>query len=316
MRTTFLAAIAALFFTASTVAPAAGLTSDPPAPTYHTAGVALDTRPSAPTLDSYSNLAASAPSNVTWFEGWAYSPTFPADTVRTVADRGAIPAITWEPWDYAKGMNQPRYSLASISGGKHDAYIRSWAASARDYAGPVQIRWGHEANGSWYPWAASAKGNSAAAYVAAYRHVVDVFRATGATNVQFVWSMNVSYPGSTTLASLYPGDAYVDVVSLDGYNFGTSQRGTVWTSPSKLFSSSVNEIRAFTAKPIYISEVGSTEIGGNKAMWVSDFFAYLSSSPDISGFTWFNVNKETDWRIESSESSLAAYRSGLSAYLA
>ncbi len=52
-------------------------------------------------------------------------------------------------------------------------------------------------------------GNQAGDYVAAWQHVHDGVAATGATNVQWVWSPNVPYWGSTGLAGLYPGTAYL-----------------------------------------------------------------------------------------------------------
>jgi hypothetical protein len=69
-----------------------------------------------------------------------------------------------------------------------------------------------------------------------------------------------------------------------------------------------------TDKPIIISEIACTEQGGDKAAWISDAFDALKTRyPRIKAFTWFELNKETDWRINSSASALTAYRSALSA---
>lgn len=79
----------------------------------------------------------------------------------------------------------------------------------------------------------------------------------------------------------------------------------------QVFSSSFAAVDALSAKPLVIGEVASTELGGDKAAWVSDFFARLVAHPEITSFTWFNYDKETDWRVESSSQSLAAFAAGV-----
>jgi len=58
-------------------------------------------------------------------------------------------------------------------------------------------------------------------------------------------------------------------------------------------------------------ETASTESGGNKAKWITDMFTSLNNNfGQIQGITWFNINKETDWRIESSLASKQAFIAG------
>jgi beta-mannanase len=169
-------------------------------------------------------------------------------------------------------------------------------------------------NGNWYPWAEGVNGNQAGDYIAAWRHVHDVVAATGAANVQWVWSTNVPYFGSTDLAGLYPGAAYVDIVALDGYNWGTSQTWSSWVSPQNLFGPGIAQLRTLApGKPVLIAEVASSELGGSKAAWNTDLVSYLSAQADVLGFVWFHLQKETDWRINSSDSSAGAFKSALAA---
>jgi hypothetical protein len=42
-------------------------------------------------------------------------------------------------------------------------------------------------------------------------------------------------------------------------------------------------------------------------------FSTVARDPRIEGLVWFNINKETDWRINSSPAALAAFRGGLAA---
>ena len=255
-----------------------------------------------------------SPRQVMWYSAWSDRAAFPATAAGQVAATGAVPVVTWEPWDPQGGPDQPAYALDRIAAGDFKSYETTWAKQLKAYGGPVVLRFAHEMNGSWYPWSAQANGNTASDYVAAWRHLRSVFSAQKVTNVSWSWSPNVPYVGSTPLSSVYPGDAYVDQVALDGYNWGATQPWSTWTSFWDLFSPGVAELRSLTDKPLMVGEVGSAERGGDKAAWVRDMFAALAQHPEVRGFTWFDFAKETDWRIDSTPGSLDAFRAGLATY--
>lgn len=309
-----LATVVAILATTATtlVAGPASASAEPVPVPARELGVAL---PGAPydlaEVDRWSEAVGRRPDSLTWYVAWAGRPAFPAAQAAQVAATGAVPAITWEPWDPAAGTTQPTYSLARIAAGRHDSYLASWAKQVRSYGGPVVLRFAHEMNGNWYPWAAQANGNTASDYVAAWRHVRGVFDKNRVTNVRWTWSPNVPYEGSTDLAALYPGDAYVDRVALDGYNWGATQTWSTWQSFEEIFGPGIAQLQALSDRPIHVAEVGSTEVGGDKAAWMSEMFAYLAAHPEVRGFTWFDFAKESDWRVASSEGSLAAFRAGL-----
>ncbi|UKA67615.1 beta-mannanase [Arthrobacter sp. FW306-05-C] len=300
----------ATFVVQAAPAPAAA-----PAPTISSAplrfGVATPGGPLASTeLDEVASLAGEIPSVVMSYKDFLQAP--PITELDAVRSRGATPLVTWEPWAWGGGVDQPAYSLARITAGDFDAYISQWGQSLAGWGKPVMLRFAHEMNGNWYPWAEGVNGNQAGEYVAAWRHVHDVVAATGASNVQWVWSPNVPYWGSTDLAGLYPGAGYVDIVALDGYNWGTSQTWSSWVSPVDLFAPGISQLRSLApGKPVLIAETASSELGGFKASWNTDLVSYLAAQPDVMGFVWFHMQKETDWRINSSDSSASAFKSAL-----
>jgi hypothetical protein len=225
---------------------------------------------------------------------------------------GAEPILTWEPFDHTGGVEQPTYRLQRIVDGAFDDYLARSARTLRDWGQPVTLRFAHEMNGDWYPWSELVNGNRPGQYVAAYRHVHRVFAEQGATNVRWMWSPNVEYPGSAPLAGLYPGHDVVDVIGLDGYNWGSSQPGTTWRSPAEVFDPTMAILRQLSpGTPIVLAEVASTEHGGDKAAWNGELFAWMAAQPDLEGFVWFHLDKETDWRIDSSPASASAFRAGL-----
>ena len=109
------------------------------------------------------------------------------------------------------------------------------------------------------------------------------------------------------MASVYPGDDYVDYVGLDGFNWGATS-GNVWQTPEQVFAPSLAKIRAFTDKSMWICETSSSETGGSKAKWITQFSAWLETEPSIVGVVWFNFDKEENWLVNSSRSSLAAFK--------
>ena len=144
------------------------------------------------------------------------------------------------------------------------------------------MRFDWEMNGSWFPWSEGVNGNQPGEFVAAWRHVHDIFAAVGADNVTWVWCPNVD-PDNLflDLASQYPGDAYVDWTGLDGYNWGLNPaKPDRWRNFNELYSATYQRIVNTIApdKPMLIGEMGSTEQGGSKAQWIEEA---LSRDPHV-----------------------------------
>lgn len=244
-----------------------------------------------------------------FYLAWTYGEPFPTDVLTQARANGVLPSITWEPWDPAAGVDQPRYRLSTIAAGGFDDYIDRWARAAAAYGGPVKIRFAHEMNGTWYPWSAATNGNSPATYIAAFRHVQDRFDAAGATNVIWVWSPNIVPGMPVTLASVWPGARYVDAIGIDGYNGGADEPSMGgWRSPRQVFADTLAQIDQLApTTPVYIAETGSAEGGGDKAAWIRELFAYLATTR-VSGVDWFEFGGRADWRLTSSVASAAAAR--------
>jgi len=259
---------------------------------------------------------------------WVIDNRFYDDATEFVNDRTnwdiqneLIPHITWMPY----GNGNP---LVEIIQGQHDDAIRAEAQKAKALGVQIFMRWGHEMNGNWYPWAGYVNGeggdadgglddaglpsSGAGKYVAAWRHVHDLFVAEGATNVIWVWCPLVNdVPDApwNHWTNYYPGDDYVDWVGIDAYNWGSSSSCCVWTTFAGLLTGSPYQDYS-ARKPIILPETASAEVGGSKAQWITAMHQDLETEfRDIRAVVWFDINKETDWRIDSSPSALAAYQS-------
>jgi Glycosyl hydrolase family 26 len=253
-------------------------------------------------IDAFARKAGRRPVIVLSYKDWSSLP-FDRDELDSIWRRGGVPMITWEPWT-SSGRGFP---LRAIAAKRFDRYLRRAAGSARLWGKPLLVRFAQEMNGDWFPWGRGIDGNTARDFRKAWKHIVDLFRYQGATNVRWVWSPNQDSGGEFQLAPFYPGDEWVDWVALDGFDFG----GRVgWPSFTTLFGSSYDRIAALTDRPMMIAETGAGEEGGDKAAWIlSALGREAPRFPRLRVVIWFDATRpDADFRIDSSTSSLRAFR--------
>lgn len=225
---------------------------------------------------------------------------------------GITPFVTLEPWSQQSRWGESglsSYSLESLIDGSHDAALVALARVIGGLHRTVYLRFAHEMNGSWYPWAEGVNRNQPGQYVLAWRHVHDLMAPYLGTGVKWVWSPNIvnDLPaGSPTPAELYPGDGYVDYLGLTGYSHGESVPAT--------FCPTLTALAAVSAKPVLLSEVGVE--GPAKAEWLSQLAPFVAANSQIAGVVYFNTSAGTtgatgNYRIDQQPADLAALNSSL-----
>ena len=154
-----------------------------------------------------------------------------------------VPLITLEP----RGDNNGPNLLTAIASGHYDARLHGLASVVKSSNQPVYIRFAHEMElADLYPWS----GQDPSLYIAAYRHVVELFRNDGAQQARWVWSP----AGNVGAGDYYPGDDVVDVV-------GVTMLYDVYFYPD--YKPNFDDIasgRAFLqniGKPVWITEFGA-----------------------------------------------------------
>jgi hypothetical protein len=252
-------------------------------------------------IDRFARETGRRPVIVLSYKDWSSLP-FDRAELDSIWRRGGVPMITWEPWTSSgRGL-----SLRGIANKRFDRYLRRAAGSARLWGKPFFVRFAQEMNGPWFPWGRGA-GNTERDYRKAWKHVVDLFRFHGATNVKWVWSPNEDSGGKNPLAPFYPGDEWVDWVAFDGFNFGGS---IGWPSFTKLFASTYERLARLTDRPMMVAETGVNEEGGEKAAWIAS--ALRREAPRFSrirALVWFDDERpRADFRIASSSESLSSLR--------
>jgi Glycosyl hydrolase family 26 len=254
-------------------------------------------------------IGAAAPSAAQFRQATGVQPDIVEHYVRTGAAfsvnfaAGAIPLIQLMPYDV---------SLASVANGDEDDWLRSYARAAAAYQRPVILGFAPEMNGSWYPWGDTHV--SPAGYIAAWRHVVTVFRGQGALNVTWLWTVNVAIIASGSSPSngvgaatpWWPGAAWVDWAGVDGYFYRSSETFGV------VFGNTLGQIRALTPKPVLISETAVAPAAG-KAAKIPGLFAGAYAA-GMAGLVWFDLPGNRDWQLDEDQAALAAFRAAVARY--
>jgi beta-mannanase len=289
--------------------------SEPPTATAHRIdwGVFLpDDNAESSSLWTVQQMAGSTPRYVMRFA--ALDERTPIPEFNAITAAGAEPILTLEPWQPDAGVDQPDYSLSRIAAGNFDGQLDTWARNLAAWGQPLLLRFGHEMNSDHYPWSVAANGNSAADFVAAWKHVRNRFVLAGAHNVSFVWCPDSPYEGSRDLAPAYPGADAVDVLCLDGYNWGDGE-GHTWKSPEDIFGPGLDQLRALDGEhPIIVGETASVEgprSGQDKAEWIRRLFDFLARQKQVSAVVWFQMDKERDWRFNSSGQAQVAFKQAI-----
>ena len=243
-------------------------------------------------VTEFARASGRHPNLVGYYSGWGVP--FARSFAETVHSHGAVTILQMDP-TYA--------SIPAIAGGEYDSYLRAFADSVRDFGHPVVIGFGHEMNADWYSW--GYKHVPAPTFVAAWRHIVALFRSQGANNVTWLWTINQDLSTTGPLASWWPGARYVTWIGVDGYYYRSS------SNFSTVFGETIAQVRAFTDKPVLLSEAGVGPQAGQSAK-IQNLFAGMRQYQTL-GLVWFDIAQHQgiyhqDWRIEDSRAAAAAFR--------
>jgi mannan endo-1,4-beta-mannosidase len=266
-----------------------------PGPMRYVGVVEHDTARTYRPATLFTSVAGRNPNLTVDYSGWGMR--FRARFATAAARAGAVVVVHMEPW---------HQSVAAIAAGDSDGYLHRFATAVRRYGGHVIISFAPEADGSSYPW--GWHHADPARWVAAWRHVVTVFRRAGATNVTWLWVMSGDSHAAGHVRHWWPGARYVGWIGVDGY----------YVRPADTFSSvignTVRNIRKFTRKPVLLSEVGIAPRAGQAAK-IPGLFAGIRRD-HLLGLIYFDVNQHQglyhqDWRLDDHPASVAAFRAGV-----
>jgi mannan endo-1,4-beta-mannosidase len=245
-------------------------------------------------FESVATTTGVHPNVALYYSGWPEK--FQSAFAIQVADHGGVPFIQIDPISA---------NFEAIAAGAYDTYLETFATAVASYGAKthhgVIIGFGHEMNGEWFPW--GYRHLAPAMFVAAWRHIVNVFRQQGADDVTWLWTVNIIDIRNNIPSPVpwWPGGSYVTWVGIDGYYLRPS-----WNFAS-LFGPTITAVRALTLDPILISETGASPAVGQPRK-IANLFAGIRNY-GLLGFVWFDAYHDQNWRI-TTPAAIAAFRQG------
>lgn len=252
--------------------------------------------PSYQPIEQFAEATDREPNLIGYYSGWA--EPFATSFANMVYKHGLIPFVQIDP---------TLASVSAIASGAYDVYLDTYAVAVRNFGHQVVIGFGHEMNSTIYSWGYGK--TPASTFVAAWRHIVSLFRSQGADNVTWLWTVEADNSKTGPLASWWPGPGYVDWVGIDGYYWSPAD------TFSHVFAPTIKAVREITNKPILLSETAVTRRADQYANIVN-LFQGMAKYKAL-GLVWFDKDQlqqveRQDWRIEGDQQAEAAFRLSVS----
>jgi len=232
---------------------------------------------------------------------------FPDSYEQAEAASGHFLFFAWESRTYATGID---YTWPQITSGALDAVIDATIARIKALPYQVFIDFDHE------PEADTADGSDAD-FVAAYRYIVTRFRAEGATNALWIWTVEGWSGAYSRYLGLYPGDDVVDWIAYDPYNWNGWGGHGAWNSFSGVVQPFYSWLaansapgHAFSSKPYMLAEYGSADNLADplaREAWYDAIPAALKTMPNLKAVVYFDSSVDADWRFETTPQSITGF---------
>jgi Glycosyl hydrolase family 26 len=267
------------------------------------------------------HLHYAAPAGKCWYDA-PFSRVLNGKTLeQMVEEKGGTPVLSWHPG----------FTVTQAANGLADDCFRQFARLAKSHEGTVMLRmwWEFNIPGMHWGWPDStysdqgARSQAVQDMITAWRRVVAIVQAEGATNVGFFYCPDEGNQRRFAWDA-YPGDAYVDWVGSDGYNWNdpnvySTKTGTGWAEFGQIFhhtpADSMHD-RLGPRKPFVIGETASAlPDGGRHGDWLRNAGTYIRDRmPFVKGFLYFDVDvspaegAKTNYRLDSVSGGMAGLR--------
>jgi hypothetical protein len=255
-------------------------------------------------VDAYERAAGRQVAWVYFSNNWFRSRAFPKTTAEWIRSRGAVPFIRLMLRSSTDtDIAEPTFKLSRIINGDFDADLRAWGDAAKTFNTPLIVEWGTEANGQWFSWNGVWNGGANAgpkAFRDAYRHIVTVVRARGATNITWVFHVDAQDDPEVAwnaLEKYYPGDDVVDWLGISAYGAQSPQEKS-WSGFIELMDGVVPRlVKLAPTKPVFVLEFGHTAgVSETPGHWADAALSALLGNrwPAVRGFSWWNETWQND----------------------
>lgn len=211
----------------------------------------------------------------------------PLEELNEARDQGKIVELTLQLID----GNPDGDRILELLNGDWDEYLEAYSNGLSQFGGPVLFRLNNEMNGDWCRYNALWLGKDTDLYKKAWIYIHDFMSQRDVKNLIWVWNPNdISYPGFkwNHWMNYFPGESYVDVIGLTGYNTGNYYESEKWRSFEEIYTPLYDEYAERFDYPFIVSEFGSNSVGGDKAGWILDMKDKLDVFKRIRFYFWFS----------------------------
>ena len=279
-----------------------------------------------------------------------YHERFFDDLADRVDRHDAVVLLNLDPViddDPSSLVSEVNLNACQVLSGDYDSTIITFATQIKNWKQPLLLGFAGEMNGDWAGWSGAKNfgrdcnqtytettnlyahygcitptiecADGPERYRDMYRHIHHIFATEGVTDASWIWVVNhESFPDDglhpwNQITNYYPGDACVDVISVDGYNWGRDELGG-WRTFDELFSKTLTTLsNTYPTKPLIIGEFASAEgtTPISKANWITNAYSRIISTwSGIKAAVWYNSAEggEPTFPITSSAESVRAYR--------
>ena len=213
-----------------------------------------------------------------------------------------------------------------------DEQIREFARGAKEFGHPFLFRLNNEMNSDWVNYSGVAALSDPDIFVDNWRRIFDIFQEEGVDNAIWIFNPNAEdCPPAhwNSYISYYPGDAYVHMIGMTGYNTGTYYADVYhekWRTFDEIYQEPYEKyMHVFSEFPFIITEFASSSIGGDKPAWIRDMFGAIKKYDNIKMALWWS-SADYDMReatyktlarpyfLDENEETTRAFREGIAEY--
>lgn len=248
----------------------------------------------------------------------------PLATLKRAQQKDKIVELTLQTASNKLDATGNQRLVYDILQGQYDEYFHQYARQVKEYGQPVLFRLNNEMNGDWCSYSSYYTGGDTELFKAFWRYVYGIFAQENVDNVIWVWNPHdTSFPDCKWNHAFmyYPGDDFVDVIGLTGYNTGNYYPGEIWREFPAIYDVLVRTYSSVFSQPFMITEFGSNSVGGDKPAWINTMFASIGRYPDIKIAIWWNgidwdsqMNPARIYRLDENQAVMNTFEEGLSAY--
>lgn len=257
-------------------------------------GIAVHDLPRSENLQQLSQNLKFQPQIFVFALPW--SNDLPIDTLNSLWKTGMVPSITWET-----------NALDQIKNGRFDTYLKKMANGFNKLEFPVIIRFTPDMNHKM-----SLNSSSPSLYKETYQYIINFFRQHQVKNILWAftpYATSLPQVNWNTISNYYPGNDYIDIVGMDGYNIKQESQkwNALWQGFNIIFEPLYRELKALApSKPLMVFTAMELQKDQDQKAWILGALETCKAW-NISALIWTNISGENNWLVSDLDEKLRRY---------